>query len=108
MEQSLNNSTKSKYPIITGWKGLDPLWKAYWLYFVVGSFVVNNLADLALSTGSKFVLIGYLIFILTYLVWAITSVWRCAFNTKKKYWGYIARAIVVIGPIASILNEIYS
>jgi hypothetical protein len=108
MEETLDNPVERKHPVISAWKGLEPLWKAYWIYFVVGNIAINNLADFVLSTGNFYALVGYLIFIVAYLIWAITSVWRCAFNTEKKYWGYIARAIVVIGPVAGIVNEIYS
>ena len=77
------------------WNGDTRLWKAFWLYFVLGlNFGV-------LIAGYVFGLVGFPYFavwivIAPAVVWAAVSVWRCAFNSRWRGWGYIARAVLIV------------
>jgi len=77
------------------WNGDTPLWKAFWLYFVLGlNFGV-------LIAGYVFGLVGIPSFavwivIAPAVVWAAVSVWRCAFNARWRGWGYIARVVLIV------------
>jgi hypothetical protein len=87
------------------WTGEEKLWKAYWLFFVAGNYVLTALADLLLRLGNKFVLITYLITLIIYFVWSVIVVWKCAPNASSKVWTYLARVIVTLGSVAAIYVE---
>jgi len=77
------------------WRGEARLWKAFWLYFVLAL----NIGVLAVGYVVGTFGLPYLavwIVIAPIVVWAAVSVWRCAFNTRWRGWGYIARIVVVI------------
>lgn len=94
------NQRKSHY-VLSSFNGHEKLWMAYWINFVSINTAVSNLVDKFIIDKSLSVQIVFLIVILTVLIWSIVSVWRCAFNVKNNFWGYIARVIVVAGPIIS-------
>ncbi len=74
-------------------RGEEPLWKAFWLFGVVGWVLVFQLATLLSE-----ILHSYDIRDATSLVWGIylsVAVWRCATNTQWRYWGYAARAVII-------------
>ena len=91
---------KSHY-VLRSFHGLEKLWMAYWLNFVAINTAVSNVVDTLITDKSLSIQIVFLIVILTVLIGSIVSVWRCAFNVKNHYWGYIARVIVVVGPLIS-------
>lgn len=94
--------------IARSWKGKELLWKVYWLYFVLlGHFVLRGIDGISIL-DKDYLTISYLGFVLVFYIWASTSVWKCAFNTKTKFWGYVARFIIVAGPISGVLYAINS
>jgi len=79
----------------SAWNGDTPLWKAFWLYFLMG------LTSGVLMAGCFFGLVGIPYFavwivIAPVAVWAAVSVWRCAFNSPWRGWGYLARAVLIV------------
>ncbi len=77
-------------------KGVEKLWKVFWIYNVtlglVLSFVLQVIGHLAiLPLLYIFLLIGIL-----WTIWILVGLWKCAFNTKWEGWGYLARAFVVL------------
>lgn len=87
------------------WRGHGQLWKAYWLYGVLGS----NLLALALfllmersALGSAWFQI-VLLLLAVYTIWIVVSVWRCAFNVEKPTYGHMARALTVAWAINALL-----
>jgi len=79
----------------SAWSGDAPLWKAFWLYFVMG------LTSGVLIAGCLFGLVGIPCFAVWIViapagVWAAVSVWRCAFNSRWRGWGYLARAVLIM------------
>ena len=95
------------------WQGQVPLWKAFWVYFVMGhgvilglgcgTFVFSLLAGffldpassesgaMGLAVGGTVVSLVFLIF----AVWAVVAVWRCADNCTIKIRGIYARVLMV-------------
>lgn len=94
-----------KNHIIKAWNGEERLWKVFWLYNILGMYLFARLSNFLLAIGAAaeknshnnnevFVLISSLA-IFAYLIWAVCSLWRCAFNVERKWWGYLGRAYVV-------------
>ena len=90
------------------WNGQASLASAYWLIGVLGGVVFSVLFNLLAS--SPIALLIFLVWV-PYTVFALVSIWRCAWNTSWKGWGYIARALVllnvlsVLGALASVLLQ---
>jgi hypothetical protein len=79
------------------WRGHGPLWKAYWLYGVLGSNVLAIILFWLIKRGSLATLWSQIVLALlaAYTVWIVVSVWRCAFNVEKPLYGHMARALTV-------------
>ena len=82
------------------WRGEEKLWKIFWLGLLflafisaLGKVLVQNLPPFALFYG---------LFRLAYIIWWLVSLWRCAFNVSARFWGYLARALVCLFPLAII------
>jgi hypothetical protein len=86
------------------WHGQASLASAYWLFGVLGGSVFLVLFWLVGS--NPLVLVIFLAWI-PYTVFALVSIWRCAWNTSWKGWGYIARVIVILN-VLMILAELGS
>jgi hypothetical protein len=81
--------------VTSAWNGDTHLWKAFWLYSLMG------LNSGVLIAGYVFGLVGIPYFavwiaIAPVAVWAAVSVWRCAFNSRWQGWGYLARAVLIV------------
>lgn len=74
--------------------GLLPLWKVFWGYGVVASFVMIGLYAIALSERQVAVQQALLMLFIAYTVWILVSVWRCA-ETSDPHWRLIARCLTV-------------
>ena len=82
------------------WDGKARLASAYWIIGVVGSLLFLGLANIAGSSSARFfVLLAWI----PYAIFAYVSIWRCAWNTRWKGWGYIARAVVILGVFRSVI-----
>jgi hypothetical protein len=79
-------------PELRAWLGLMPLWKVFWGYGVLTSFVMIGLYALALSEGQVAVQQALLILFAGYTAWILVSVWRCA-ETSDPHWRLIARCL---------------
>lgn len=71
--------------LLSYWRGEKPLWKSFWLIWLIGGFINYNVSCFI---ASQFTLAGPigayilgLILILPYTVFAFVSVWRSAKNT---------------------------
>jgi hypothetical protein len=75
--------------------GQERLWVVFWLYCVLGTFLLTLL--LLMSDLSAPAIVDTLsIFYLVYLLWAHYSLWTCAFNAKWRPWGYAARVYACV------------
>ncbi|MFZ5523562.1 MAG: zinc ribbon domain-containing protein [Pseudomonadota bacterium] len=90
--------------IIRAWNGEERLWIVYWLYNVLGIFLLRLLAAIgviAITAINAFIVkaivgIVFLVLYIAYFIWAVGSLWKCAFNVKWKGWGYLGRAYVLM------------
>lgn len=88
------------------WHGQASLASAYWLIGVLGNLAFYVLFWPLLIIAYPLALVIVLAWI-PYGVFALVSVWRCAWNTSWKGWGYIARATVILN-VLIILGELGS
>ena len=87
------------------WRGHGRLWKAYWLYGVLGSNLLALVLFLLMersALGSAWFQI-VLLLLAVYTIWIVVSVWRCAFNVEKPTYGHMARALTVAWAINALL-----
>ena len=86
--------------------GREPLWKAYWLVWTVGSVAAIFLGILTFLFAAKFLnwntarFVFFPVVVTLLIVFSVYSwivVWRCAPNTKWPGWLYLSRTLVVTG-----------
>ena len=106
------------------WNGKEKLWKVFWIWnflifnifdvlavliFFVAIFpaqmywVAQNDPSVSVSYSFTFIdmsfaILGFcfILFMLAYTVWALVALWRSAFNSSKRAYGYLARSWVII------------
>lgn len=96
------------------WQGKEPLWRVFWGWFVcghgailgstMGAMVLAMLFGLMIDTqtlnaGVTGMAIGATVLALMtvpYLLWALVSLWRCAYNCLNYRWGHLARFLVIV------------
>ena len=87
------------------WQGNGALGKVFWLWGVVGSWILAGIF-LAAASGIG---ISWGLYIVTaivmsaYTVWILVSVWRCAENAAEERWGILARALTVFWALNVLL-----
>ena len=78
--------------------GKGPLWRIFWLWGVLGSWILFAAFYAALQawgvTWGLFAVAA--IIMLPYTAWIITSVWLCAHNVGNRMWGDAARFLTFI------------
>ncbi len=79
-------------------RGEGPLWRVFWLWGVVGSWILFAIFIFALQQiGVTWALvIVSAIIMLPYSVWILASVWQCAVNVGNDFWGNLARFLTAI------------
>ena len=75
------------------WEGKASLASAFWLVGVLGGAVLRVLFHVL---GSSELVFSRVAIWLPYTVFALVSIWRCAWNSKWEGWGQLARVIVVV------------
>jgi hypothetical protein len=91
------------------WQGHGQLWKVYWLYGVLGSFVLA-LILLFLIRGGAIGSVWFqlvLLLLAAYTVWIVVSVWRCALNVENPMYGHMARALTVAWAINALMLVVF-
>jgi hypothetical protein len=86
------------------WQGQAGLGRTFWCLYVMGNFYMSiavwTLMLLLMpanveADSSKFL---WSLLLIPFQAFALTCVWRCAFNTEKnRLWSYAARAVVLLG-----------
>lgn len=113
MESPQTLSPRQKMSFIGG---SQPLWKAFWLLYVLGglsftaialllmqmptvhyallqvSHILNLKIERILIMTAAAIAVSYIM----YFLFCSVSVWRCSTNTVGKYWGLVARFIISI------------
>ena len=80
---------------IRGWRGEAPLWQMFWGYGVGVSALIAAVYALAIYTDQTGLQQVLIICSAGYSAWILVSVWRCAMNTREKFWGLLARLLTV-------------
>ena len=87
--------TNQLEPIIAAWSGKEKLWKVFWLYnFILGTaigYAIDYVAGLGLIIE-----IAVFTVVLIWAIWVLVALWRCAFNSRWRGWGYVCRGVVVL------------
>jgi hypothetical protein len=93
----------SPQSLLAHWKGRARLSSAFWFLWVLGNFAFAIAKRIV--GGEEGAAIGAVVSLIwiPYLVFAAVSVWRCAFNTGWKGWGYLARGTVVVNGISLVV-----
>ncbi len=89
---------------LRAWRGEEPLWRVFWVYGVVVGIVITIVDSVLSSFIHGIAYAPFFIFMLAYTVWNIVATWRCAFNAKRRLWGYIARVIMATSSIVVLLS----
>ena len=84
------------------WKGKASLASAYWILGFLGNLVLTVIYRLIAVQESSLLNSIFLLISTIYSVFTCISIWRCAWNTSWKGWGYIARAFIAIGAIGAV------
>ena len=112
--RKINASIKKKDPNDDLWdqfgKGTLNLGVAFWLFGVLGSFVVSLVLTLLAESTSKLFYIPFVI--VNFGI--IACLWECAENYKKEklqkkqsaVWGYLTHVFCVVGGLG-LINTIY-
>lgn len=88
------------------WKGQASLVSAYWLLWILGGALFYlSLLLLIKSQASQAIFVSVVFVWFAYIAFSGVSVWRCAWNSSWKGWGYLARVIVIIG-VFNALNAL--
>lgn len=82
-------------PELGAWRGQMALWKVYWGYGVLTSFVLALLLLNALSERWLWMEQALLVALMFYTAWVLTAVWRCA-ERAKSHWRFFARLSTVV------------
>ena len=99
--------------ITESWRGQRPLYKVFWLYYVVGAFVVVGTFFLFIQFAGLFpsLIAPTLIFaavasLIAWKIWALVSVWRCAPSSSASTYKFLARVYVVFFVLTVPLSSI--
>jgi hypothetical protein len=78
--------------------GEGPLWRVFWLWGVVGSWILFAIFIFALQAiGVTWALVVVsAVVMMPYSVWILASVWQCAPHVGNDFWGNLARFLTVI------------
>ena len=104
----MNKISNLELNLLKLFKGYLPLYKSYWIYYVLGNFLIS--APLLLV--SKFQIQNfiysfslYLVINLIYYFSSCIGVWRSSQSYKgNKILAFLARFVVVIGMITTVLE----
>ena len=68
--------------------------------------ITSSLIEFTQSAlGTSKAILSFL-FIAIYIIWSFVSIWRCAFNTQNKNWGYVARIFISMDLLIGIKQTI--
>ena len=97
------------------WRGEERLWKAFWLFGLVGFSGAGSVVGLVRGVvveAQMWIGVGLIFWVLAvagliaYQVWVCVAIWRGAFNVGWKGWGYIGRVVVVLQAVAVVTSLI--
>ncbi len=80
---------------IRAWRGEQPLWKMFWGYGVATSGTLITFYVIAFYVDRIALRQVLLLCFAPYTAWILVSVWRCANNTRERFWSLLARLLTV-------------
>lgn len=91
------------------WEGRGPLWKVFWLWGVLGSWILAGLfATVVITAGLSWPLYVITAVVMSvYTVWILVSVWRCAENASEEKWRGLARVLTVAWALNVVLVGLF-
>lgn len=113
MKVSAGSSSLQKISFIGG---SQPLWKAFWVLYVIGSLSftaisvllikaiseshvllkISDTLNLQAETTLVIIVAAIVVVYIVYFLFCFLSVLRCSINTVKKYWAILAKSVVSI------------
>ena len=85
------------------WRGHVPLWQTYWLWGVLGQFLLAGTGVLVAGIPGLGLILSF--FAMCYSVFATVAIWR---STERypgpSYWGGIARASIVLSVVRVLVD----
>jgi hypothetical protein len=103
VDDAPSSHPRSAFFLVRCWRGEARLWQAFWLTLVLGYVLLNVLSIAALATMASLMnTSGLIVFATTlllnvsFLVFALISVWRCAPNTDYAPMNAAARVVVML------------
>jgi len=88
------------------WKGEEKLWKVWWLFGVplnIVSTIIEKMSDMKSPPMPMGILVALLFVMFALWVYWCIAAWRCAPNVETKSWAYIARGLIVVSIILTVL-----
>lgn len=86
-------------------KGELQLWRVFWIgHFLAYWVFVALFGILALLFDSNIPALLFAPFVLTYMGFVYFAMWRCAFNSNKRIYGYLARVYAGIALISYVVG----
>lgn len=81
----------------SAWQGREKAWVVFWGWLVGASFLLGavffGLAWVVNVTAFSFALD---VLSIAYSVFILACTWRCAFNVRRKFWGWLLRGYTVL------------
>lgn len=83
--------------------GKTRLWRVFWLGFIPLVFLLTAISYAVVffaigmppwKFGLVMSVLGVFSLLLLFVAW--TAIWRCAWNARFRFWGYVARLFVVV------------
>ena len=88
----------------SSWDGSERLWKVFWIYGVMAGTAIGTGVHFASKVLSVPELLLVTATALSWALWVTVSLWRCAFNSSWRGWGYGVRAGIVLGVTAIVVE----
>lgn len=92
--------------IVRAWRGQATLQHVV-IADVAGGMLLSLLFAGAMTVDSepnKLLLAAWVVGLLTFSVWAVVALWRCAFNSRFRLLGYIVRVWAVLGALLLVIR----
>ena len=78
----------------SAWEGRAPLWKVFWLGGELFGSALAVVLFVVIRPGPVTPIA--VLCSLPYAVWIGVSIWRCAYNVRKRQWGDLARIYLIV------------
>lgn len=98
------------------WRGEERLWKVFWVYGILAGYALDAVTMLGFVMLIPHVhlmpwhapvwlyVLGavWTIFLWCFSIWTAVALWKCSFNSGRRYWGYAARVAYVLSVVLTV------